>query len=216
MKQGVTDDYVNALIDLGSFIFDFAKIMRATHMDAEGTPESDTTHTVMLSVMACAVASKLHPEYDLGKVAHYALVHDLVEVYAGDVITINYNEVDKTMKAREERAALEKINERFAGNFDWISETIEAYEKLEDPEARFVKALDKSMPGIAQRLSSSKTINENFDNPRAFAASMRAISKEMADTYGHDQPHAITLREKLLETLVDEKYAYHGKKNPKK
>lgn len=190
--------------------------MRATHMDAEGTPESDTTHTVMLSIMACAVAAKLHPEYDLGKVAHYALVHDLVEVYAGDVITINYNDVDKTSKAEAEREALQKIKQRFAGNFDWIYQTIEAYEKLEDPEARFVKSLDKSMPGIAQRLSGSKTINEKFDDPRAFAASMRAISRDMADTYGHDQPHALALREKLLETLVDEKYAYHGKKNPKK
>jgi 5'-deoxynucleotidase YfbR-like HD superfamily hydrolase len=212
MSQGVSDDYVDALIDLGAFIFEFARIMRATHMDAEGTPESDTTHTVMLSVMACAVAAKFHPEYDLGKIAHYALVHDLVEVYAGDVITINYTDVDRHRKSQDEREALQKIKERFAGNFDWIYETIEAYEKLADPEARFVKSLDKSMPGIAQRLTSSKTINETFDDPEAFEASMHAISKDMADTYGHDQPHAITLRKKIIDTLIDQKYAHHGKK----
>lgn len=212
MTKEITDDYLSALVDLGAFLFAFARVNRATHLDPDGTPESDTDHTVMLSVMACAVAAKFHPDYDIGKVAQYALVHDLVEVYAGDVVTIDYNGVDKEAKAASEQAALNKIKERFAGNFAWIHETIEQYESLSDPEARFVKAIDKVMPGIAQQLSGSKTINETFDDPEAFEASMHAITNDMTDNYAHDQPHALALRHKLVELLVAEKYAHHGKK----
>jgi hypothetical protein len=46
-------------------------------------PESDTDHTVMLALIACALAPIVDARLDVGLVAQYALVHDLVEAYAG-------------------------------------------------------------------------------------------------------------------------------------
>ena len=216
MTKKLPDDFVKATIDLGGFLIEFASVMRATHLDPQGTPESDSDHTVMLSVIACAVAARMHPEYNLGKIAQYALVHDLVEVYAGDVNTINFHAVDQKAKINSERDALQKIKARFGMQFAWIHQTIEAYESLQDPEARFVKTLDKVMPAITQHYSGSKIVNEKFDDPAAFEASMTAINKNMEGSYAHDQAFALELRKAVLKDIIDNKYAHHQTKKAKK
>ncbi len=209
MTKKITDNFVKTTIDLGGFLIDFAKVNRQTHLDPQGTLESDTDHTVMLSAIACAVAAELHPEYDLGKIAQYALVHDMVEVYAGDVDTINPHTVDHTAKAKSEQAALAKIKLRFGSTFSWIHKTIEAYESLQDPESRFVKTIDKVMPAITQHFSGNRVVNEKFDDPVAFEASMTAINKNMAASYASDQNIALQLRKAVLKDIIDQKYAHH-------
>lgn len=92
------NDNTEGLIDIGKMILSFAKVNRVTlHEDGE-TLESDTDHTVMVSVCACALAFKLYPYLDVGKVAQYAIIHDLVEVYAGDTNTFNISTEDRHKK----------------------------------------------------------------------------------------------------------------------
>jgi 5'-deoxynucleotidase YfbR-like HD superfamily hydrolase len=216
MSSQITDDIVKATLDLGDLIIQFAKVKRATHLDLAGTKESDTDHTVMLSVIACAIAQKLHPEYDIGKVSQYALVHDIVEVYAGDVSTIDHNAVDHKAKQKAEALALKKITEKFGKTFPWLHQTINQYESLQDPESRFVKTIDKVMPGILQHFSGNKVINEKFDNPEDFEESMKAIDKSMEQTYASDQQTGMQLRKKILKDIIKNKYEFHGIKKDNK
>ena len=209
MTKKITDNFVKATIQLGGFLIDFAKVKRQTHLDPQGTLESDTDHTVMLAAIACAVASEMHPKYDLGKIAQYALVHDMVEVYAGDVDTINPHFVDLSAKAASEKAALAKIKLQFGGTFSWIHTTIEAYESLQDPESRFVKTIDKVMPAITQHFSGNRVVNEKFDDPVAFEDSMTVINKNMAGSYAYDQQFSLALRKAILKDIIDQKYAHH-------
>lgn len=209
MKQ-ITDSLMNDLQALTALLFDFAKINRATYLDDKGTPESDTDHTVMLSVIACALAATHLPELDLGKVAQFALVHDLVEVYAGDVNTIDFHSVDHDKKTASEAAALKKIKQQFGSNLPWIHQTIEDYESLESPEARFVKTLDKAMPGLCHIQSNNLLIDETFDDPETFEASVDARNKHIETTYGHDQGFALEVRKRILKEVIANKFAHHN------
>lgn len=70
----------------------------------------------------------------------YALVHDLVETYAGD--TYFYDTADEATKDKREKEAQDRI-EREYPQFGDLHETIKEYEKHSDAESRFVYALDK-------------------------------------------------------------------------
>ncbi len=96
------NDTTQGLIDIGKLILTFAKVNRVTLHEDGVTQESDTDHTVMLSVSACALASKLYPELNLGKIAQFAIVHDLVEVYALDTNTINITDSEREEKKDRE------------------------------------------------------------------------------------------------------------------
>lgn len=208
----ISNEVVEKTLELGGFLLEFATVYRATYLNTKHDKESDTDHTVMLAVIACAVAAQFHPEYDLGKVAQYALVHDLVEVYAGDVNTINFNTIDVQAKEKAEADALEKIRQKFGRTFPWLHQTIEAYESLADAEARFIKTLDKSLPAITHHFTDNKAVNEGFDDPVAFEHSVKSRNIAMKQSFAHDQEIAMELREAIVGMAIDKKYEHHKMK----
>jgi len=200
------------LLDLARLIRDFAQVERTIYLDPNKTIESDTDHTVALSVFACALAQKYEPKLDLGLIAQYALVHDLVEVYAGDVSTLHIDRVDFAAKEAAEAKALRKIKKRFGKAFPWLHQTIEDYESLKTAEARFVKAIDKAMPGLTHHLNDNLMVNEEFDSAEAFAASKRLQDQKMKQSYAKDQQLAMRLRRLILDPVIKKKRQHHQKR----
>lgn len=77
----------------------FGRVERLTRHEDGIRPETDTDHTVMLGLVACELAPT---SLDRAAVAAYALVHDLLEVYAGDTQTLIVSENSlATKKSRE-------------------------------------------------------------------------------------------------------------------
>jgi 5'-deoxynucleotidase YfbR-like HD superfamily hydrolase len=110
-------------------------------------PESDTDHTVMVSWLACMLAFGWYPHLDSGLIAQFALVHDAVEVYAGDTYAVGLTEEGQQDKKYREHAALKRIRSEFS-SFTWLPDLIVDYEQQEIPEARFAWAIDKIVPKI--------------------------------------------------------------------
>lgn len=155
----MTRELAETVVSLGAMTLEFARINRITYHPDGRTPESDADHTVMLGVTACALAARWYPMMDIGRVAQYALVHDLVEVYAGDTPTLRALDLDaKAAKAERERLALERITREFSQQLPWLANTIQSYEWLDTPEAQLVKALDKLLPKITHVLNDGATI----------------------------------------------------------
>ncbi|HRH55521.1 MAG TPA: HD domain-containing protein [Candidatus Paceibacterota bacterium] len=205
-KPELSPETVRAMIDLGVFAFAFGLTNRVTrHPDGE-TLESDSDHTVMLGLAACAFAQRFAPHLDIGKIAQFALVHDLVEVYAGDAVTSHtqFTEADHKTKDEREAAALTRIRSEFDAELPWLGETIEAYERRDTPEARFVKVVDKAMPKIANILNKGVTFKpqgHDKESARAFLENQRA---KLSSSYGSDQPEALALLEALGEEMMRE------------
>ncbi|HTE22194.1 MAG TPA: HD domain-containing protein [Candidatus Limnocylindria bacterium] len=103
--------------------------------------ENDAEHSWSLALLACSLAPEVDPALDVGKICQFATAHDLVEVYADDTSTFASQEHLASKVEREEQA-LERITKEFA-HFPWIIQTIEAYERKDTDEAKFVYALDK-------------------------------------------------------------------------
>lgn len=199
------------LIDLAKFLLKFSRVERATYHEDGLRAETDADHTVMLGVMGCALAQKLRPDLDAGKVAQYCLVHDLVEGYAGDTPTIRISSGGMKSKKTREKAALNKISKQFGNELPWIVQTIKAYEKLDSPEARFVKTLDKIVPKFTHILNSGKYLSEIGMSQEEISDLYfrRQHSIDMVG-YAYDQPELMVIRMELAHIVVDKTYS--GKK----
>lgn len=204
-KPELTAEAVQAIIDLGKLTLAFGAVNRVTRHPDGVTPESDTDHTVMLGLVACAFAERFAPELDRGKIAQFALVHDLVEVYAGDTATGHImTDTDHADKEEREATALARIQEEFDKELPWISETITAYEQRDTPEARFVKVVDKALPKITNILNGGITFKGSGHNKESGTAFLVHQREKLSATYGKDQSQAIALLTALGVEMMQE------------
>ncbi len=115
--------------------------------------ESDAEHIWHL-VMMTYLMSKFRPELNKSKLIELALVHDMVEVYAGDV---NLWDDKKKTKEEKKKAEEESAKRLFFQLPDEENQRLTSlwyeYENKETNEAKFVYALDKLQPFL-QRLTS--------------------------------------------------------------
>lgn len=195
-------EIVQAVIDAGALALRFGRVERATlHEDGERA-ETDTDHTVMLGIIACAFAERFEPHLDIGKVAQFALVHDLVEAYAGDTPTFGISERNREEKEERERAAFERIDTEFRNTLPWIPETISKYESLATKEARYVKFLDKAMPKVTHVLNRAIYLKREGksreDVSRFFDEQYSLLSKR----YGAEHPQLSTLMRALMDEVL--------------
>jgi putative hydrolases of HD superfamily len=196
VATGAVDEQVVLL--LGRLVLLAGRTPRATLHEDGTTPESVTDHTVMLAVVACAIAHQVDERLDVGLVAQYALVHDLVEAYAGDTNTLRLLDAATLAdKAQRERDAYQRIAFDFQTT-PWLPETIAEYEALSTPEARYVKALDKVMPKITH-------IGNTLAGPRAQGVGIdelqvryEAQAVEMAG-YAGDFPALLALYRQVVQ-----------------
>lgn len=108
--------------------------------------ETNAEHSYHLAMMILSFAEDF-PELDIEKCLKFALIHDLVEIYAWDTVAIVDLEWLKT-KAKREHEALLRLEEEFWEVLWNIIELIKEYESKESREARFVYSLDKVQPII--------------------------------------------------------------------
>ncbi len=200
------ENNTQGLIDIGRMIFTFAKVNRVTLHSDGVTPESDTDHTVMLSVCACAVASKLYPSLALGKVAQFSIVHDLVEAYAGDTNTFNISDADRKQKEIREEESLKRIKNEFGTMYPWIPDTIEEYESLISDEAQFVKMMDKVMTKLTHRMNTGAYLRKEQKTKEETMMHYGNQTNILEDNYGKKFPEVIAILKKLTEDILRETY----------
>ncbi|HSI34055.1 MAG: HD domain-containing protein [Phycisphaerae bacterium] len=120
-------------------------ISRQTLIADGSRREGDAEHCWHLALFAVVLAEYAPPEADLGRVLRMILVHDLVEIDAGD--TYCYDADAVATQACRERAAADRI---FAllppDQAGPLRELWEEFEARRTPEARFAAALDRVQP----------------------------------------------------------------------
>lgn len=138
---------------LAQLILKLGQVQRITE-DGDGNLESDTTHSLMLALLAAEVAQQEQGEpMDLAAVLGMALIHDLAEAYAGDTPTLQaLTSQERREKQAREAAAIERVYTDLSG-FPWITSMIQRYEARRCRESRLVYLLDKATPKLTHLLN---------------------------------------------------------------
>ncbi len=119
-------------------------IFRQTHVDSERC-ENDAEHSWHIATMIYLLREYANEDFDVAKAMMMALIHDVVEIDAGDTYAYDNNALS-TQKEREEAAA-----ERIFGllphdqKADMLSLFYE-FEEGETPEARIARVMDNLQP----------------------------------------------------------------------
>ena len=120
-------------------------ILRQTHLSGHGRRENDAEHSWHMAVMAYLLKEYANEDVDIAKVMLMCLIHDIVEIDAGD--TYAYDEVNLQTQKEREDAAKERIfsilpteqKEELIALFD-------EFEAYETPESKFAHAMDNLQP----------------------------------------------------------------------
>lgn len=131
-------------------------ILRQTTLIDKSRRENDAEHSWHISVMAMVLSEYANEEVDLFKVIKMLLVHDLVEIYAGD--TFCYDKKGNSDKKERELKAADKI-------FGMLSEdkAIEMrelwdeFEEMKTKEALFAASMDRLQPIFSNYFSGGGT-----------------------------------------------------------
>lgn len=122
-------------------------IFRQTHLSGNGRNENDAEHSWHMAIMAYLLKEYANEKVDIAKVMLMCLIHDIVEIDAGDTYAYD-DESLQTQKFRED-AAKERIfsilPEEQAADLIALFDEFEAFETA---EAKFAHAMDNFQPLI--------------------------------------------------------------------
>lgn len=147
------------LVALGELTVKFADVHRIT-LYPDGHYENDAEHSFHLALSATEIAANYHPEMDTGLVSQFSMVHDLPEIYAGDVPSFNISNSAKGAKEKAEQVALERLLSELPPH---TAKLLERYEKQEEPEARFVRFIDKLLPAVIHTVATTANRDDFFN-----------------------------------------------------
>jgi putative hydrolase of HD superfamily len=135
-------------------------ILRRTYLLNADRVENTAEHSWHLAIGAILFAEHANEPVDITRVLKMVLVHDIVEIDAGD--TYFYDEAAEFDKStREQRAADRLFGILPADQGEELRALWEEFELGETPEARFALALDRFMPQLHNYYTEGRSWNEH-------------------------------------------------------
>ncbi len=130
-------------------------ILRQTHLSHHGRRENDAEHAWHMAVMAYVLRDYANEPVDVGKLLIMCLIHDIVEIEAGD--TYAYDEAGKKTQAEREAAARDKLFGMLpADQAAELADLFDEFDEGKSPEARFANAMDNLQPLILNHSNGGK------------------------------------------------------------
>jgi putative hydrolase of HD superfamily len=120
-------------------------IQRQTHLSNHGRRENDAEHAWHMALNAYLLKEYANEDIDIAKVMIMCLIHDVVEIDAGDTYAYDAEGL-KTQKEREDKA-----KERIFGLLpedqkEMMISLFDEFEAFETPESCFAHAMDNFQP----------------------------------------------------------------------
>ena len=160
MEKSVLDERLKKQMDFILEVDKVKNIIRQTYLADGNRKENDAEHSWHLALMAVLLKEYANEEVNLEKVIPMVLIHDLVEIDAGD--TYAYDRAGlATQRERETKAAdriFGMLPENQGRRFRDLWEEFEAYETA---EAKFAHVLDNCQPLILNDASGGKSWKEH-------------------------------------------------------
>ena len=144
MSEILTDEMARRM-DFVREVDKLKEIERRTHVFASGRRENSAEHSWHVALMAAVLQPYANEPVALLYTIKMLLVHDIVEIDAGD--TFAY--ADQSNKATDEAGAAERIFGLLPqAQRDEFVALWEEFDARTTPEARFANAMDRLMPAL--------------------------------------------------------------------
>lgn len=135
-------------------------IIRQNYLSDGSRKEDDADHSWHLALMCAILSEHANEKIDVVKTMTMVLIHDLVEIDAGD--TYAYDPVSNVTKRERELAAADRIFQLLPE--DQAAQMRELWDEFEEnvtPEAKFATTLDRMQPFLLNAASGGKSWKEH-------------------------------------------------------
>ena len=127
-------------------------IFRQTHISGYTRCENDAEHAWHMALMIYLLKEYSKEKFDVAKAMMMAIIHDIVEIDAGDTYAYDTRGLE-TQKERERLAADRIFGMLPCDQEKHLRSLFEEFEAGESAEARFVKAMDNFQPLLLNDLN---------------------------------------------------------------
>ena len=135
-------------------------IGRQTYLSDGVRKENDAEHAWHMALMAILLSEYANEEIDVLKTVTMLLIHDLVEIDAGD--TYAYDEAGNKTKEQREKKAADRIYSLLpADQQEKLRKLWDEFEEWESAEARFAHAMDCVQPLMLNSATEGKSWEEH-------------------------------------------------------
>lgn len=141
------DERLKRQLDFALEIDKEKNIFRQTHLSGHGRNENDAEHAWHMAIMAYLLKEYSNEPVDIGKVMLMCLIHDIVEIDAGDTYAYDAENL-KTQKAREDAAKERIFSILPEEQKDELIKLFDEFEEFETAESKFAHAMDNLQPLI--------------------------------------------------------------------
>lgn len=146
-RQRKMDERLKRQLDFALEIDKEKNILRQTHLSEHGRRENDAEHAWHMAIMAYLLKEYSNEPVDIGKVMLMCLIHDIVEIDAGDTYAYDAENL-KTQKAREDAAKERIFSILPEEQKEELIKLFDEFEAFETAESKFAHAMDNLQPLI--------------------------------------------------------------------
>lgn len=175
-------------------------ILRQTHLSGHGRRENDAEHAWHMAIMAYLLKEYSNEPVDITKVMIMCLIHDIVEIDAGDTYAYD-TEGLKTQKARED-AAKERIFSLLPNaQKEELTALFDEFEEARTAESRFAHVMDNLQPLLLNNSNGGADWREH----EIYAS--QVYGRQQKTRYGSKQLYEITdqiLKENIKKGNIKE------------
>lgn len=124
------------------------KINRQTKIIGSDRRENDAEHSWHVATMSMFLQHYSKSKVDVNKVIQMLLIHDLVEIFAGDTFAYDTNGYQD--KFKRESDAMEKLKTYLSKDMgDMLESLWMEFENMESNESKFANAMDRLQPMLS-------------------------------------------------------------------
>jgi len=157
-------------------------ILRRTMLIDGSRRENDAEHSWHIAVMTLLFSEYAKEPVDIARAAKMCVVHDLVEIYAGD--TFAYDLKANEGKEEREAAAANKLFAQLpAEQGAEIRSLWEEFDAMETPDAKYASCMDRLQPFLHNTLTEGHTWKESGTNRAVVEKRMAVIKDFMPEVY---------------------------------
>jgi putative hydrolase of HD superfamily len=136
-------------------------VQRQSPITDRSRRENSAEHSWHVALMAFVLSGYAPPGADAGRVTTMLLIHDLVEVHAGDLFVY----ADEAAQARQEAAERAAADRLFTllppGQATALRALWDEFEERATPDAKFARALDRLQPMLINMVTGGGTWAEH-------------------------------------------------------
>jgi putative hydrolase of HD superfamily len=193
MDHNRLDQQIRFILELDKL----KSVLRQNYLLKQDRHENTAEHCWHLALMALLLAEYAESEINLGHLLELLLIHDLVEIYAGD--TYCYDEYETLDQEEREAQAAEKLFGLLpVDQSTRLHELRNEFEEGRSSEARFALSLDRLMPLLLNYYTQGRSWKEHGITADQVLARNRQIRE------GSDQ--LWSLAQSIIEDSISKGY----------